>query len=203
MSQIQTREELRARYRSPAERAVKKQLPALDAHCRRFIAHAPFLVLSTSDAQGRCDASPRGSEPGFVHVEDDHTLLIPDWPGNNRLDSLENLLANPRAGVLFLIPGVDETLRVNGTVTLHDDDALRAKLKHEEQTPLLVIRLHVEEAYLHCAKALMRSRLWDPATRIDRAALPTMGEMLRDQLQSQDPPETHAAMLERYRRVLY
>jgi uncharacterized protein len=191
-------EVLRSLYAQPGERALKKQLGALDAHCRRFIELAPFLVIATVGAGKAMDASPRGGAPGFVKVRDERTLLIPDAPGNNRLDSLENIVATGRAGLLFLIPGVDETLRVNGAATLSLAAADLALCRDERRTPKLVIAVSVEEAYLHCAKALMRSRLWRAEARIDRASLPTMGQMINDQTGSVAAAETHEAMVRRY-----
>lgn len=189
---------LRALYPPAKERALRKQLDRLDPHCRRFIALSPFAVLASSGADGALDASPRGGAPGFVRSLDEHTLLLPDAPGNNRLDTLENIIASGRLGLLFLIPGVDETLRVNGSAQLSTDPALLAHFADEKRKPSLVIRIAVKEAYLHCAKALMRSSLWDPGTRIERSALPTMGEMLRDQIGDGAQPETQAQMLARY-----
>jgi len=191
-------EALRSLYAQPGERALKKQLAALDRHCRRFIALSPFVVIATAGATGAMDASPRGGAPGFVKVRDDRTLLIADAPGNNRLDSLENIAANGRAGLLFLIPGVDETLRVNGAATLSVAGADIDLCRDERRTPKLVIVVSVEEAYLHCAKALMRSRLWHDGSRIDRAALPTMGRMINDQTGIDSPAESHEAMVRRY-----
>ena len=156
MTHIGSIEALRSFYRDPSERAVRKQLDRLDAHCRRFIALSPFLVIASSDAEGRVDASPRGGDPGFVKVADERTVLIPDSPGNNRLDSLQNLIARPGVGMLFLIPGVDETLRINGRATLRTDEALIDLCASERRRPPLVIAVEVTEAYLHCAKALMR-----------------------------------------------
>jgi uncharacterized protein len=189
---------LRALYAAPKERSVKKQLAALDGHCRSFIGLAPFLVLATHSGSGDMDASPRGGGPGFVKVPDEHTLLIPDAPGNNRLDSLENIVATGRAGLLFLVPGVDESLRVNGTALLSRAPADLAVCTDERRTPTLVIRVRVHEAYLHCAKALMRSGLWREGSRIERSRLPTMGQMLHDQTGAQTPVETQEAMLQRY-----
>jgi uncharacterized protein len=194
--------ELRALYAAPAERALHKELDHLDRHCRRFIEHSPFVVLATADADGRQDATPRGGDPGFVHVADPHTLLLPDRPGNNRLDSLANLTQRPDVGLLFMVPGVDETLRVNGTAELRDDPDLTGRFEASGRSPRIVVRITVRQAYLHCAKALMRSRLWDPDARIDRTALPTMGQMLRDQIGS-GRAETQAEMVERYRGQLY
>jgi PPOX class probable FMN-dependent enzyme len=202
MSAITSQEALRSLYAEPKERTLRKELDHLDPHCRRFIALSPFAVLATTNPDGTADATPRGGDPGFVVVEDDRTLLIPDRPGNNRLDSLSNVVANPGVGILFLIPGVDETLRVNGTAAIHDDDERRARFT-EGRPPATVIAITVHEAYLHCAKALMRSRLWDPEAQIERSELPTLGEMLRDQLESNEEPEPQDAMLERYRTELY
>ena len=202
MAAITTEAELRALYAAPAERALRKELDHLDRHCRRFIAYSPFAVLATADAEGRQDATPRGGAPGFVQVADDHTLLLPDRPGNNRLDSLANLTQRPEVGLLFMVPGVDETLRVNGTAELRDDPDLTGRFAASGRSPRIVIQITVREAYLHCAKALMRSRLWDPDVQIERTELPTMGQMVRDQIGSGNV-ETQAEMVERYRDQLY
>jgi uncharacterized protein len=190
---------LRSLYSPAKERSVQKQLDRLDKHCRRFVELSPFVVLSSAGEDGRCDASPRGGEPGFVQVPDDKTLLIPDAPGNNRLDTLENIISAGGIGLLFLVPGVDETLRVNGRARLLDDVGLLKSFANEKRTPKLVIEVKVEDAYLHCAKALMRSRLWDPASKVERSTLPSMGEMLRDQIGVTGPAETQAQMVERYK----
>lgn len=195
---ISTTDALRAFYAAPKERAVRKQLTALDPHCMRFIGLSPFVVLATADSAGRQDASPRGGAPGFVQVLDAHTLLIGDAPGNNRLDTLENIVATGQAGLLFLVPGVDETLRVNGQAVLSRAPADILRCTTERRAPVLVIRVSVQEAYLHCAKALMRSALWERTSLIDRAALPTAGEMLRDHTGSSAEPETPQAMRKRY-----
>lgn len=195
---ITTQTQLRALYAEPGERARRKQLPALDKHCKAFIALSPFVVLATSDAQGRVDASPRGGLPGFVVVQGDHTLLLGDAPGNNRLDALQNLLENPQAGLLFMIPGVDETLRVNGRVELSIDPVDVAVCADEKRVPKVVLRMAVQEAFLHCAKAFMRSKLWQSETRIDREQLPTMGQMLHEQIGLDAPPESQAQMVQRY-----
>jgi len=196
---IDTRESLRALYPVAKERSVRKQLSQLDRHCLRFIALSPFVVLASGGKEGHLDASPRGGAPGFVKALDSTTLLIPDAPGNNRLDTLENIVGTGRIGLLFLIPGVDETLRVNGRARLSDENSLLESFKDEKRAPKLVIQVKVEDAYLHCAKALMRSRLWSPESRVERAVLPTMGQMLNDQTGIQTPPETQEQMVERYR----
>jgi PPOX class probable FMN-dependent enzyme len=202
MTDIRTAEALRALYREPSERSLRKQLDRLDAHCRRFVSLSPFLVIASTDAEGRVDASPRGGDPGFVKVLDEHTVLIPDSPGNNRLDSMQNLVDRPGVGLLFMIPGVDETLRINGNATLRTDDALIELCAHERRRAPLVIAVEVREAYLHCAKALMRSRLWDAGAKQDRGVLPSMGQMLKDQIGSPGEAESDAAMRERYQKDL-
>lgn len=203
MTRITSVEALRAIYPSPSERALKKQLDKLDRHCRSFIGLSPFVVISSVGADGLADASPRGDRPGFVQILDDHTIAVPDWPGNNRLDTLSNIIVRPSVGLLFLVPGVDETLRVNGEAELRDDEDLRSLFERSGKLPRLVILVHVKEAYLHCAKALMRSRLWDPTSRIERSLLPTMNEMLQDQIGAAGSIEPQEEMIERYRKVLY
>ena len=196
---IDSREKLRSAYPPAKERSLKKQLTRLDKHCLRFIALSPFVVLASGSAEDRYDASPRGGEPGFVKAPDDATLLIPDAPGNNRLDTLENIIASGRLGLLFLIPGVDETLRVNGQARLSDENSLLEIFKNEKRTPKLVIEIKVEDVYLHCAKALMRSKLWDAGRKIERSVLPTMGQMLADQIGEPALAESQAQMVERYK----
>jgi uncharacterized protein len=188
---------LRALYPAPGERALRKQLAALDRHCAAFIALSPFVVLATADAQGRQDASPRGGATGFVKVDGAQRLLIPDAPGNHRLDSLSNIVATGRIGLLFLVPGVDETLRINGTARLRDEADRLAPFAADKRVRL-VIEVGVEEAYLHCAKSLMRSKLWSDSARVERSALPTIGQMIRDQTGMEPPDETQAQMLARY-----
>ena len=193
---------LRDLYPEPKERAQKKQLTRLDVHCQRFVSLSPFAVLATANADGQLDSSPRGGDPGFVHVVDDVTLWLPDAPGNNRLDSLSNVAETGRAGLLFLIPGINETLRVNGTARLRNDAPALAAFADARRPPRVVLELTVEEAYLHCAKALMRSKLWAPESQHDRNVLPTLGQMLNDQIGSTTPIETQAEMEARYAKDL-
>ena len=195
---IQTLAELRTLYAAPTERALKKQLNSLDVHCQRFIVLSPFVVMSTAGATGALDASPRGGAPGFIQAPDAHTLLIPDAPGNNRLDSLDNIVASGQIALIFLIPGVDETLRVNGTAVLSTEANDIARCTDERRAPKLVIRVQVRDAYLHCAKALMRSKLWSPDSKIERSALPSSGQMLADHTGIQTLPETQEQMAARY-----
>jgi PPOX class probable FMN-dependent enzyme len=188
---------LRALYPEPAERALRKQLTALDRHCIAFIALSPFVVLSTADDQGRQDASPRGGVPGFVRPDGAKRLLIPDAPGNHRLDSLSNIVKTRRIGLLFLVPGVDETLRINGGARLCDDAERLAPFAADKRVRL-VIEVDVEEAYLHCAKSLMRSKLWSDAARVQRSVLPSIGQMINEQMGIDAPAEDPAQMLARY-----
>ena len=203
---VTTLPSLRALYAPTGERSALKELPALDAHAVRFIKVSPFVVLSSSGAGGAMDASPRGGAPGFVKALDAHTLLIADAPGNNRLDTLQNIIETGQLGLLFLVLGMDETLRVNGTAVLSTLESDRTLCEDERRVPKLVIRVTVQASYLHCAKALMRSALWDATRHIDRAAMPSMGEMLRDQISDRMggdmPVETQEQMLERYRQTL-
>ena len=199
---IQTIEQLRGLYAPAKERAVKKQLSALDAHCQRFIGLSPFVVISSIGLDQMLDASPRGGAPGFIKIVNAHTLLIPDSPGNNRLDTLENIIHTGKVGMLFLIPGMDETLRVNGTASLSVAPADLELCTTEIRAPKLVIKVVVSQAYLHCAKAFMRSKLWDSQSHIERSLLPSMGEMINEQAQMTTPSETQEEMLARYRAEL-
>lgn len=203
MPTIDTLEQLRTIYAAPTQRALKKQLSQLDVHCRRYISLSPYLVLSSADADGNLDASPRGGEPGFCKVAGDGTLLIPDRPGNNRLDNFSNIIATGRVGLLFFLPGVDEMLRVNGTAVLCTDEALRAQCVEQGKTPHVVIAVTVREAYLHCAKAIMRAKLWTAEAQVERGVLPSMGQMLRDQTGGAVAAESQETMVERYRTQLY
>jgi PPOX class probable FMN-dependent enzyme len=203
MDAVETKEGLRDFYAPPIERARLKTLRQLDVHCRRFLELSPFLCLGTSGPEG-LDVSPRGDQPGFVRVLDDRTLAIPDWPGNNRLDSFTNLTADPRVGLLFLIPGVQETLRVNGSATITTDPALLSLWSVHGKQPRSALVVTVNEAYLHCGKALIRSKLWEPDYRIDRAQLPTYGCMLKDHTGlAQSADELDALVNESYRDKLY
>jgi uncharacterized protein len=162
--------------------SILKQQTQLDEHCRAVIAASPFMLLATAGRDGRCDVSPRGDGPGFVLVLDDHTIAIPDRPGNRRLDSLENIIENPHVGLIFLVPGMDETLRVNGPATIVQDPDLLARMPAGNKTPTLAIVVETEEVYFQCARALKRAQLWQPERWIDRAAIPTFGRILKDQI---------------------
>ena len=203
MPSISTVAQLRSLYKPAMERAVKKQLAHIDRHCRSFIALSPYLVLCTSDSSGNLDASPRGGTPGFCKVADDHTLLVPDRPGNNRLDSFSNIIETGHLGMLFFVPGVDEMLRVNGTAQLRTDEHLRSLCVEQGKTPHVVVAVSVREAYLHCAKAIMRSGLWKCESQVQRSVLPTMGQMINEQAGGPAVVESQEAMAARYRTQLY
>lgn len=162
--------------------AVKKALSHVDKYCRQFIALSPFLTIGTQGAGGRADVSPRGDAPGFAQVLDDHTIAIPERPGNNRLDTLTNILANPNVGLFFVIPGFEDSLRINGTATLSRDPQLLARMAVNGRAARMAIVVKVEEAFLHCAKAFKRSKLWDPATQVDRKVMPSLGRIILDQV---------------------
>ena len=172
---------LRGIVGEPSVGAIQKELTALDVHCRAFLARSPFLLLATSGSSGTCDVSPKGDAPGFVLVLDDKTLVIPDRKGNRRVDSLLNILENPHVGLLFLVPGVSETLRVNGSATIVQDDDVLERMAVEGNRPLLGLAVTVEQCFLHCAKSFLRAKLWDPTAFVPRSDLPTLGKMLVDQ----------------------
>ncbi len=195
---ITTTEALRQLYAQPAERAVKKQISALDVHCKSFIALSPFALLATSDLEHNMDASPRGGSPGFIKVDALGRVLIPDFPGNNRLDSLENIIRTGKVGLLFLIPGFEETLRVNGSAVLSLEPEDITLCADERRAPKAVIKVTVEAAYLHCAKAFLRSKLWESSSLVPRETLPTAGKMMSDQSGGLHTPETRDDMLRRY-----
>lgn len=196
--QITTLQALRAIYDAPAARVIRKDIGCIDEHIGRFIELSPFLVMASADAAQQLDASPRGGAPGFVKILDAHTLLVPNSSGNNRLDTLENILAKPQVGLLFMIPGVEEMARINGEAALLTDAALLDLFEGEQRRPKLVIQIKVQEAYLHCAKAVMRSHLWDQQVQVDREVLPSMGEMIKAQLNLDGPAESREEMRKRY-----
>lgn len=194
---------LRRIYAAPREVIEKKRLARLDAHARTFIAHSPFLVLATADAQGRADASPRGDRPGFVKVFGDTTLELPDRPGNNLIDSLRNILANPRVGLVFLVPGRDETLRVNGRARIRAGRETLERHAVDGKLPRSVLEITAEEVYFHCGKALIRSRLWEPEAQAGAEALPSLGRILADQIAGENAEALEKGLRESYEKRLY
>ncbi|MEM9785442.1 MAG: pyridoxamine 5'-phosphate oxidase family protein [Pseudomonadota bacterium] len=187
---IRDERELRALFPPTHPIAVQKCLDQLDKHARDFIARSPFLCISTQTADGRADVSPRGDPCGFVQVLDDKTLLIPDRPGNNRLDTQSNILANPAVGILFMIPGFDEMLRVNGIAQITRDPDLLSLAVVNGRTPTTAIVVTIEELFIHCAKAFRRSKLWDPRQYQDRGEMPSLIKIVLDQTTgAPDDPE--------------
>lgn len=200
---ITTVDELRLLYKEPRAAARLKALDRLDTFCRDFIALSPFFVLASCNANGHADASPRGDQAGFVRVLDEHTLLIPDRPGNNRIDTMRNIVSNPDVGMIFFVPGFNETLRVNGTATIVQDPELCAQFAVNGKPALSVMRVSVREAFFHCGKALMRSRLWDPTTYRDRSAFPSHGRILAEQTKTVSVEESEAYVARSYKERLY
>jgi PPOX class probable FMN-dependent enzyme len=176
---IDTEDALRALVGEPTSLVCSKISDRLNALTRQFVERSPFLCLATADDRGRCDVSPRGDPAGFVRVLDDQTLLVPERPGNRIADSLRNILRNPHVGILFVVPGVTDTFRVNGRATITTDAALLAPCVVEDKVPKLGVLVDIEQAYTQCSKAFLRSQLWDPARFVDRAVLPTNGEIHR------------------------
>ena len=176
---IDSEEQLRALIGGPAELTRAKISNRLNPMTRLFIERAPFVCIATSDLAGNCDLSPRGDPAGFVRVLDDHTLLIPERPGNRLADSLRNMLANPHIGMLFIVPGVTDTFRVNGRATVTVDADLLAPCAVEDKPPLLGVLVDIDEAYTQCSKAFLRSQLWDPQRFVDPTTMPTGGQVQR------------------------
>lgn len=172
--------ELRDHLGEPIQRTLDKQIDHLDHHCVDFLARSPIAMLATSGADGRCDCSPRGGPPGFAHVIDERHLALPDYKGNRRQDSHVNVTENPHVGLLFLIPGLGETLRVNGRARLTRDPALLSVLATKGDPPQLALVVEAAEVYMHCAKACMRSEIWDPSTWLPRDELPSVTQIYRD-----------------------
>ena len=205
---IRDEQELRSLFPATHSISIEKCIDHLDPHARDFIARSPFLCIGTQSADGTADVSPRGDPRGFVTVLDDRTLLIPDRPGNNRLDTLSNIMANPAVGLLFMVPGYDETLRINGSAQITRDPDLLATTAVKDRAPRVAIAVTVAEVYLHCAKAFRRSKLWDPSERQDRAEMPSLRKIILDQTSA---PPVDAAELKKlddqleadYQRTMY
>lgn len=182
MTEICSLEALRAHYGEVSPLAARKEIKHLDRHAREFIARSPFLVMSTADADGWPDASPKGDAPGFVTVEDEHHLLLPDRIGNNRVDGFKNLMTNPKIGLIFLVPGIDHTLRVNGATRLLTDEATCARFAVNGKPARAVVRIEAQQVFFHCGKALIRSRLWKSEMWQPTTGLASLGAALADQI---------------------
>lgn len=198
---------LRSLFPATHDLAIQKLQSTLGVHAQAFIRRSPFVCLGTQDRDGRADVSPRGDPPGFVKILDERTLAIPDRPGNNRLDSLSNIVANPSVGLLFLIPGFEETLRINGKARLTTDPALLRDMTVNDRVPTVAIVVKIGEVFLHCAKALRRSHLWDPDHLQDRRQMPSLIKMILDETTGAPGDEDMRRIDEDleadYRRTLY
>ena len=203
MTEIFTLDELHAHYGAATGLASKKVLDRLDRHARDFIARSPFIVLSTADADGWPDASPKGDAPGFVAVADDKHLLIPDRIGNNRVDGFKNIMSNPKVGLIFFIPEVDHSFRVNGTARLLVDPQTCSRFAVNDKPAVAVLEVEVAQAFFHCGKALIRSRLWKPATWSSTSGLASLGAALADQIGGIDRAEAEQKVEESIRTRLY
>lgn len=199
---LSSEQELRELLGYPGEVVARKAVRALDSHCKDYIARSPFLLLATSDRDGSCDVSPRGDAPGFVLVLDEHRLVIPERPGNRRMDSLRNIVSNPHIGLIFLIPGLGETLRVNGRAYVTKDERLLQQMEANGKTPQLAIGVVVEECYMHCAKAFMRSNLWKPESWLAAQELPSAARILAAHTAT-DEQQITRSLEESYTKRLY
>jgi len=198
---VESEAQLRALIGEPSGLVCAKVSDRLNAMTRLFVERSPFVCLATSDAAGNCDLSPRGDPVGFVRILDDRTLLIPERPGNRLADSLRNILANPRIGLLFIVPGVTDTFRVNGRAAITTDADLLAPCAVEGKLPLLGVLVDIEEAYTQCSKAFLRSQLWDPQRFVDPATMPTGGQVFRAiQGEQFDAEQYDRERAERYQR---
>lgn len=201
---IRSRHALREQYGEPSPTAVAVTKPTLDEHHRRFIAHSPFACIASTGRDGYPNVSPRGGRPGFVHVLDDQTLVMPDRPGNNKIETLENLIGDPKIGLIFFVPGARESVRVQGMAWLVRDPVLLELGRVDDKLPATALVIHVAKAYLHCGKAVVRARLWDPQSLVRPGVLPSFGQMIKDQA---DVPasaeEIQDAIEDTYRGKLY
>jgi len=201
---LATEADLRAVYKQPSSGAVNKLLRKIDPHAQRFIELSPFVCLGTSGPDGLGDVTPRGGEPGFVHLLDPNTLALPDRPGNNRLDALTNIIRHPGVGLLFFVPGFEDTLRVNGRARITTDEALLQRFPYNGKLPLTVIVIDVAEAYFHCPKALRRSVLWDASAQLPRSSFASPGQIFRDQLElDREPADIDRALEKGVQDTLY
>ncbi len=202
MAQIKHLSDLRSSYRAPNERVINKVQSTIDQHAKRFIELSSFFTISTTDKNGFIDTSPRGGEPGFVKILSETDILFPDSRGNNRLDTFENVLRNPKAGLIFLVPGVDETLRAKGEVTLHDDPEYLSLFDDYKFKPSVAAKITVTELFFHCGKAAMRSELWGDQYKIERSDFPSLGRIMKDQQNLQDSALTQEEVVVHYRETL-
>lgn len=201
--QIRTEAELYATNGDPHQSIVEKHTSYLTPLIEGFLAAAPFFLIATADADGNCDVSPKGDPAGVVKVLDSRTIAIPDRPGNRRVDGHRNVLANPHIGLIFIIPNVDETLRINGRAFLTTDPELLASMTVQNRTPKIATVVEIDQVYMHCARAFLRSGLWQPESWPDPDTIPTLGAIMCEQKDLPPPDETQGKRQEQYRSVLY
>jgi PPOX class probable FMN-dependent enzyme len=200
---VRSEKDLRELVPEPTPLALSKQIDRLDAYCHELIAASPIVFFATSGPDGTCDVAPKGGPAGFVHALDEHRLVIPEGKGNNRLDSLVNVLENPHVGLLFVIPGRNETLRVNGRATITTDPEVLDLVPLNGRIPKLAIGVEADEVYTHCGKAFIRSALWDPETWPERWDLPSPAEVLRAHVGTQSLEQVEARLRESYTERLW
>jgi PPOX class probable FMN-dependent enzyme len=202
---ISSEDELRALLGYPSELVQNKVIDHLDKHGLEFISKSPFLLMATSDKNGRCDVSPRGDAPGFVRVLNETHIVIPERPGNRRMDSMRNILSNPKVGLIFIIPGLEETLRINGHACIIRDEELLKQMEANGKMPVVSIGVSIEECFVHCAKAFKRSNLWNPDTWMHKDGLPNIAKMIADhaKLPGMDAEKIAEALQDSYTNRLY
>jgi len=192
-----TKTQLRKLYKAPSERSLEKQMSALEEHSKLFISHSPLVVISTYGEAGHCDCSPRGGQPGFVRVLSDSQIAIPDFRGNNRLDNLENIIDTGQIGCVFLVPGVSETLRINGAASIHNDPNVISQFDGVDLVKTY-IQVDIDDVYIHCGKSLIRSEIWDASTHVDTLDFPSFGTILNAHVGKTVLPESHDEIAKRY-----
>ena len=202
MGVVSNIEQLRSIYNYSKGRAALKVINSLEKHSKNFINLSPFVVISSKGKNGHADVSPRGDSVGFVKIQDDKTIIIPDRSGNNRLDTLENIIFDPSVGTLFFIPGINTVLRINGNAFIEDSLEIRAQFEINNNIPKTCIIINVEEIFMHCAKALMRSSFWDHSKYLSQTEFPTITKIINDQLNSEDDEQNHEQEEKRYKKQI-
>lgn len=200
---VTTIEDLQGIVGVPKASTANKQTSFLTPLLVEFLQKAPFYLLATASANGTCDVSPRGDPSGALHILDERTIVLPDRPGNRRVDSLKNIVANPHVGLLFMIPGVDETLRLNGRTTITKNPELLQEMPMQGKLPILAIVVEIDEVFTHCARSILRSQLWQPGSWADPSTIPTMAAMNAEQKNLPAPDESRGKRTEEYRSTLY
>ena len=202
MGVVSNLRQLRSIYNYSKGRAALKIINSLEKHSKNFINLSPFVAISSKGKNGHADVSPRGDSVGFVKIQDDKTIIIPDRSGNNRLDTLENIIFDPSVGTLFFIPGINTVLRINGNAFIEDSLEIRAQFEINNNIPKTCIIINIEEIFMHCAKALMRSSFWDHSKYLSQTEFPTISKIINDQLNSEDDEQNHKQEDKRYKKQI-